>query len=382
MKNNYKKIKILFLIDYLDTGGTRKIVIDIIHGLDKNKFDASVLVLEKREFWLNELQDIKVIDMGISPNYSGYVEKFFRTTKKFYRFFKIINHEKPNIIVPFSHIFNPYLILIKLFMKKIKVIIIIQSHPSMDFVHLLEKTTYRSLLKMADKIISCSKICGEYSIARFNAPKDKIITIYNSGDIEKINNIKNEEMDDELFFKNNNPKIISVGALHYRKGYKYLLKAFKLIKENGMNANLIILGEGEERTNLENLAKDLELENDVVLPGQRTNPYKYMKNSDIFVLPSLWEGLPLVLVEAMICEVPIIATRCPSGVEELITHNVNGILVPPQDEKELANAIMDLLNNKGKAKELAKEGNKRIHDFDAKKTIKEYEKEFIKCYSE
>ncbi|PKP59295.1 glycosyltransferase [Candidatus Atribacteria bacterium HGW-Atribacteria-1] len=330
---------------------------------------------------MNELQGIKVIDMGItSSNYSSYVGEFFRIKRKSYKFFEIINHEKPDIIISFSHIFNPYLILTKLFMRKIKVILTLHNYPSIDFVHFFEKTVYKLLLKQADRIITCSKICGEDAITRFNAPEDKVITIYNPVYIEKINNIKNEEIEDELFFKNNNPKIISVGALHYRKGFNYLLKAFKLIRENGINANLIILGEGSERTNLEILVRDLNLENEVILPGYKANPYKYIKNSDIFVLPSLWEGLPLVLVEAMICEVPIIATICPSGVEELITHNVNGILVPSQDEKELANAIMDLLNNKGKAKELAKEGNKKIHDFDAKKTIKEYEKEFIKVY--
>ncbi|CEG12663.1 Lipopolysaccharide biosynthesis (fragment) [groundwater metagenome] len=101
-----------------------------------------------------------------------------------------------------------------------------------------------------------------------------------------------------------------------------------------------------------------------------------MKNSDVFVLSSLSEGLPNVVIEAMACGVPVISTRCPSGPEEIITNKVNGILVPVKDEKALAESIVDLLKNKDKAKRLSEEGVKRAEYFDAKKIVRQYEKIF------
>ncbi|PKP59294.1 hypothetical protein CVT91_06945 [Candidatus Atribacteria bacterium HGW-Atribacteria-1] len=157
--------------------------------------------------------------------------------------------------------------------------------------------------------------------------------------------------------------------------------AFKLVRENGINANLIIIGEGIERANLENLAEDLGLGDCVIMPGFKENPYKYIKNSNLFVLSSILEGHPLVLSEAMACGVPVISTRCPSGPDETITDDVNGILVPMRDKKALSDAMINLLKDRSIAERLAKEGIKRARDFDLKKIVKEYEKVLIDVIS-
>jgi len=103
----------------------------------------------------------------------------------------------------------------------------------------------------------------------------------------------------------------------------------------------MILGEGEERPKLEALVRELRLEEDVALPGFVDNPYKYMKRAAVFVLSSQWEGFGNVLVEAMACGCPVVATDCPSGPAEILENGKWGRLVPPGDPEALAKAILD-----------------------------------------
>jgi glycosyltransferase involved in cell wall biosynthesis len=109
-------------------------------------------------------------------------------------------------------------------------------------------------------------------------------------------------------------------------------------------ARLIILGEGEERPSLEKLIATLGLQDSVALPGFVPNPYAYMRNAALFVLSSLWEGLPTVLIEAMAVGVPVVSTDCPSGPFEILKGGKLGPLVPVGDLSALATAILQVLD--------------------------------------
>ena len=106
---------------------------------------------------------------------------------------------------------------------------------------------------------------------------------------------------------------------------------------------LLILGEGEDRPALEALVRRLRLEPDVSLPGFVANPYAYMAHSSLFVLSSRWEGLPTVLIEALYCGLPVVATDCPSGPREILQGGRYGQLVPMGDATALAGAMARLL---------------------------------------
>lgn len=156
-------------------------------------------------------------------------------------------------------------------------------------------------------------------------------------------------------------QVITVARLIPIKGMSYLIKAMTFIKE----AALVIIGDGSERRTLERLTLELGLGNNVSFLGWIDHGYpfwEYLQRSTVFVLPSLSEGCPRVLIEAMACGLPIVATRV-GGVNEVIVDGVNGFLVPPRDEKALAEAIQKALNDTNfqrKASTENREGAKKL----------------------
>jgi len=172
------------------------------------------------------------------------------------------------------------------------------------------------------------------------------------------------------------PLIVAVGRLVREKGYPYLIRAFKRVRSR-VAAQLVIIGDGAQRDLLQQMIHHEQLADSVTLMGFQKNPFKYMATADIFVLSSIWEGFGNVIVEAMACGAPVVATDCPYGPGEIITHGVNGLLVPPADEATLAEAILRLLGDSALRERLSQNGRVRAQDFSAEKITTEYENLFL-----
>lgn len=140
------------------------------------------------------------------------------------------------------------------------------------------------------------------------------------------------------------PVILGIGRLTDQKAFDLLIHTFAQVRNN-RPARLLILGEGEERPVLESLISRLGLEQDVRLMGFVQNPYPYLAQADLFVLPSRWEGLPTVLVEALYVGVPIVATDCPGGSREILKDGQYGKLVPVDSPILLTQAIEEALDH-------------------------------------
>lgn len=138
-------------------------------------------------------------------------------------------------------------------------------------------------------------------------------------------------------------QILAVGRLAHQKGFDLLIRAFSQVSQQHADWHLTILGEGDQRTDLEQLLRDLQLESRVFLPGWVDNPRIDMQSADILVLPSRYEGFPNVLLEAMSFGRPVVSSDCPSGPNEIIQDNVNGLLVPTEDVESLAAALNNLI---------------------------------------
>ncbi len=137
-----------------------------------------------------------------------------------------------------------------------------------------------------------------------------------------------------------NPTLVAAGRLHAEKDFALLLRAFARAEKQCPALRLIVLGEGPERRRLEQLSRTLGIERTVLLPGHVDNPYAFMSRASAFVLSSIYEGLPTVLIEALACGAPVISTDCPSGPAEILENGRFGRLVPVGDEEALAAAIL------------------------------------------
>jgi len=136
--------------------------------------------------------------------------------------------------------------------------------------------------------------------------------------------------------------ILSIGRLETVKDHKTLLRAFKIVKSK-QDTQLVILGEGSLKSEIQSMVNDMGLSGDVLLPGFVTNPYPIISNADVLVISSLHEALPNVLVEALACQCPVVSTAC-GGPEEILGYGKYGHLVPIGDYAGMANAILQVLN--------------------------------------
>jgi glycosyltransferase involved in cell wall biosynthesis len=194
----------------------------------------------------------------------------------------------------------------------------------------------------ADNIIAVSNDVAT-DLARVSKIPNKLIqVIYNPVVTPDLLN-KSKALLEHPWFKDGEPPVIlAVGRLTDQKAFDVLIQAFSFVRKE-RPARLLILGEGENRSALESLIKRLGLEQDVDLMGFVQNPYPYMAHASLFVLPSRWEGLPTVLIEALYLGAPIIATDCPGGSREILKDGRYGRLIPMDAPLVLAESIIKSL---------------------------------------
>ncbi len=208
--------------------------------------------------------------------------------------------------------------------------------------------------------------------------KEKGIVIRNGIEIDKFSSIaKNADCKIKLKTEEDDIIVGSIGRLHYQKGYEFLIEASMSVIANYPNVKFVLIGDGELRAQLESSAKKKGVFNSFTFLGNQTNIPELLAQIDIFVLPSLWEGLPLVLLEAMASQKPIVATNV-NGVVEIIGSEKEGILVPPQNSVALSSAIIHLLEDKELSKKLAEAGYKKVlNEFNLNKMIEKTESVYL-----
>ncbi|MGL5050109.1 MAG: glycosyltransferase, partial [Fusobacteriaceae bacterium] len=204
-------------------------------------------------------------------------------------------------------------------------------------------------LKKYDKLVVICDDMKKKTEELYPFLKDRLVRIYNPFDIESIRKLSEnvEEIDYNKRDLLKQKYFISVGRLdNYSKDYYTLLKSFKIVRDSGIIQKLYILGEGEERTLIESWIKELNLENSVILLGRYRNPYPWIKNAELFLHSSRFEGLPTVLIEALILGVPTISSDCPTGPREILKDGEVGLLYNVGDFKDLAIKINAILEDK------------------------------------
>lgn len=377
-----RKRKVLFHTGSLRGGGAQRVIVTLLRELDRGRF-KSHLVLWKREGVYFDLlpSDVPVIAFPDGPG---------SRMHNIAQLGRIIEDVQPDLVISFLNGANVLALETKLLKRPHCSFLISQrnnlsaslerNYPYGALRRWLRKRYMAWLYPKADHIITLSKGVKTDLVQNFNIPSEMVTPIYNPLDLALIR--KQAQSPVHYPWARSQYKIIlGVSRLVEQKGFPDLIRAFSQVQER-IPSKLVILGEGLLRGKLEALVASLNLQGDVYMPGFVGNPWAYMRDADLFVLSSHWEGLGNVIIEAIACGTPVIATDCDFGPREIIRHGENGILVPVEDVSQLAAQIVGLLGNAAERRRLSEAGFRRALDFDSVKICREYESIFEKIASE
>jgi glycosyltransferase involved in cell wall biosynthesis len=223
------------------------------------------------------------------------------------------------------------------------------------------------LYPLADEIVAVSAGVAESLMVYSGVDERRVSVIHNPVVTPALHDKALAAVTHPWFAPDQLPVILGVGRLTAQKDFINLVRAFAIVKQS-RPSRLVILGEGSERAVLVDLIDRLDLVPDVDMPGFDANPYSYMSRAAVFVLSSAWEGLPTVLIEAMACGTPVVATDCRSGPAEILVGGRFGELVPVGDAAALAAAILRTLERPSPSQAL----RVRAGDFSIERAVDRY----------
>lgn len=351
-------------------GGAERTIVNIINNIDKTKFEVMLILGQRKN---NEYLDLVSSDVKV---------QYLDCTRVKYcilKLRKVILKEEPNFVFSTLNPNNVVLTIANMltFSKKSKVVIREANNRSQSGkVNFPNKIlTYLTYNFLADKVIALSHGVKDDLVNNFKISSQKIKVIYNPVETDMIRRLSNETIEEQI---NNEEEriIIAVGRLVEQKDLKTLINAFALV-ERKISSRLLILGIGPLENELKKLSKDLGVNNKISFLGFKKNPYKYIFQSDLFVLSSKWEGFGHVIVEAMACGTPVISTDCKSGPREIIGDNEYGLLSPVGDCEELASNMIKLLANEALSNTYSRKGLERATNFKADRIAIEYQNLFL-----
>lgn len=344
-----KRERIAFFIPSCHGGGAERVMVTFANSFAKRGVLTDLVVCSLSGPYVNEIdKQVNVFDL-----------KTVHASRSLPALLKYIHDNEPKAMISSNPETNIFAIIAKWLSGKNLTLAVREpntpsvagkiKNSSFPFKSFLIAVLRRMLYKYADLIIAPSKGVAYDLIKNKIAPESKVYVIYNPVDIEMIHD-KMKEPVSHPWLEGPVPVILSAGRLTKQKDFSTLIKAFGIVTDI-TPCKLIILGEGEQRKELETLVQELKLEGKVHMPGFVGNPFAFMARSSLFVLSSAWEGLPNVLIQAMACGMPVVATDCPSGPREILDDGKYGDLVPPGDPEKLAEAICrNLFRNHNKEK--------------------------------
>jgi glycosyltransferase involved in cell wall biosynthesis len=332
MKNSNSKIS--FFISSFRGGGAERVFLNLTNGFVKRGFDVDLILAQKEGPYLKNVSEkVNIIDL-----------KSKRILFSVPSFIKYLRKEKPNYLFSTLTHVNIIACLTKIIFRPKTKVVIRQANYLSSSRNKVIKLLVKIFYNRADKIIAISKGVKKDLISKFKVEPKKIKVIYNPIFKEDIFKKAKETVNHKWFINKKYPIILGVGRLTAQKDFFTLIHAFNKLQKK-KEIKLVILGEGEDRSKLQELVRKLKLRDKVDLYGFVDNPYTYMARSDVFVLSSQHEGFGNVLVEAMACGTPVVSTNCLSGPSEILKNGEYGKLVPVGDIKALARAISETLEN-------------------------------------
>ncbi len=330
----------IFISDF-DFGGVERVMVNLARGLAFHGVHVDFITKRENGSYLDMLSgSVQLIKCGESPK--NFLDEY-------------IDSRCPKIILTAKYNDDKVALRLKEEKKRAKTRFFV--HVGTNLSAMIKKSnilkqfirfkTIRSVYSNADGIIAVSKgvaldlanVCG--------LPADIIHILPNPIITPELYDMSREPVVHPWFKAGEPPVILAVGGLRRVKDFPTLIRAFALVRMK-RNCRLMILGEGRQRDALIKLVNELEVADDVLLPGFQENPYSFMAKSRVLVLSSVREGYPTVLVEALALGLPVISTDCDSGPSEILKDGLYGSLVPVGNFEVMANYIIESLDKNNK----------------------------------
>lgn len=332
--------KVALFITNLEGGGAERVLVTLANQFVRHGHQVDFLLAEKKGVYLKEvLPEVNLIDFQ--------VRRMKHSLKHLMRYLRM---ECPDGILsslPYPNMLN--VMAARLVRTRATVVVREANTPSLHsrWAGRLKDRVFERLVKFwyprADWVVAVSRGVQRDLLRYTRVSAERVVLIYNPSYTNRLLELREQPVEHPWFALGEPPVVLGVGRFYPQKDFSTLIKAFALVRAQ-RPARLVILGEGPLRPQLEALAQQLGVADQVSMPGFVENPFAYMRRAAVFVLPSQYEGLPNVLIQAMACGCPVVSTNCPSGPEDILDNGKYGHLVPVGDVEAIANAILRVLD--------------------------------------
>jgi len=367
------KLRIMHVIIGNGFGGLENVMLDLIKEGDKDRFEYFILCLSTPDVIRDKLEasGAFVLDLGYGEGLHPGLPLAIR---------KVVREHRINIV--HSHDYKPFFYTTLGCLGKRNLVKVYTEHSSILSMGRRHQRIARLFACFNDAMVMVSEHLQKYWTDQIGLPAEKTTVIHNGIDTGLFAHQGDRESLKREFGLQGKLVIGTALRLNEQKGLQYLVASAPRVKEQFPEARFLVIGEGPLRDDLIARARELEVEDIFLFPGYRKDISRVLPAFDIYVLPSLWEGLPLGMIEAMLAELPIVATTV-GGIPEVLKDGCNALLIPPADSVALAEALCRLAASSDFRQQLGEKARDRARaEFALEKTVRRYETLYLKILAD
>jgi len=369
-----RKINILFVLPNFGTGGSEKLVLDLVKNVDKDRFNPVLVV------FFSGAYEEEVLNLGV-PFYVIH-ENGLRSKLSTFVFLKRIVRKHKIHIVNTHHI-SPLIQGLLPFKIFGNTVLIHTEHTRFDLKNFDTKVILlaKLFLKKVDVALGISQGICNYFTHELAVPQEKVRKIVNGVDMHRFVLQDFDPLDyrAKLGFGRSDRVIGMFANFRPQKNHPNIIRAAAILRDRGSSFKVLLCGTGDTEIACRKLVNDLHLDDKVIFMGVRFDIPELMSILDIYCLPSRFEGLPFSVLEAMACGKPVVATNV-MGIDEVVKHGETGILVTADSPRKLADALAELIENEQLRHRFGRKGLQRVREFSFEAMLASYERLFEEVY--
>jgi glycosyltransferase involved in cell wall biosynthesis len=358
-----ESLKLAVVRPTMGQGGADRVTLNLLRGLDQGRFDVTLVLGRAEGAFMDDIPGhVRVVSLDVGNVWRAWIPLA--------RCLKALD---PDIVLSTSSGTNVVAIVARSISKQSYRLVLSERnvlyHGGKTFKRRVIVRLKKLLYSRADQITAVSQGVKD-DLVRLGIPADRIQVVYNPVVTPDLPSLVLEDVD-HPWFGDGVPVVLAAGRLVPEKGFETLVEAFALLRHR-RTARLVILGEGPLEKHLRAKVNEKGLAESVWFAGFDKNPFRYMARCSVFVLASRDEGLPGVLVQAMACGAAVVSTDCHAGPSEIITHGVDGWLVPVGEPGALAERIAFCLENPEATMEMAQNARLAADRFKVEAVLPNY----------